>query len=218
MGITVSDKVRAARAVIRGPYTPEIDSDLGRWQARFFEQWVDHGILRHLWRNEGQIAPGLYRANHPDAAMLRRWKDRGIVEVISLRAPEGATYLLEAETCAALGLRLRSVNLAARKPPTARNLLLLLDIFDTLERPALIHCKSGADRTGLAAALWHIHIEGVPVAQARKALNLRHLHLKWSKTGVLDRFLDAYQVRLSRDQIPLRDWITTEYQPDSLRL
>ncbi len=216
MSLTWSQKAKGAYDALTRRYDQKIDTEMGRWQGRVFATLFDHGWLRRRWRNEGRIAEGVYRSNHPDAAALALWKARGIVEVISLRPDQGAVHAFEAETCAALGLRLKNVGLTAREAPRVAALIRLLDAFDAIERPALIHCKSGADRTGLAAAIWHIHIEGKPVAEARRALSLRHWHISLSKTGVLDRFLDAYAERLEAGPIPLRQWIETEYDPAQL--
>lgn len=197
-------------------YDQRIDSELGRWQGRVYGGLFDHSWLRRRWTNEGKIAEGLYRSNHPNAAALAAWKARGVVEVISLRPAKRAVHAFEAETCAALGLSLRNAPLTARDAPRIEGLLRLLDMFDTITRPALLHCKSGADRTGLAAAMWAIHVEGRPVAEAKRALGFKHLHIRASKTGVLDRFLEAYETRLIEGPIPLRTWIETEYDPSSL--
>ncbi|MBF9045449.1 protein tyrosine phosphatase [Rhodobacterales bacterium HKCCE4037] len=216
MALSLMQKIRGAWEVVRRRYDHRIDSELGLWQGRYFAEVMDHGYLRRRWRNEGLIAPGVYRANHPNAATLKQWKDRGIVEIVSLRPEHSAAHQFEAEVCDALGIRLRNVALQARAAPKAGSLLKLLEILETLQTPALIHCKSGADRTGLVAAIWAIHIEGRPVAEAKRALGLRHGHVRWSKTGVLDRFLDAYERRLQQGPIDLRTWIETEYDPSQL--
>jgi protein tyrosine phosphatase (PTP) superfamily phosphohydrolase (DUF442 family) len=216
MGLSASQKITSAIAAMRGQDPRDLSTEVGRWQGHVYAQTFDHGWLRRRWRNEGQIAEGLYRSNHPDATALAMWKARGIKEVISLRPAQGSVHAFEAERCSALGLRLRNAALASRAAPSVHGVLALLDIFDTIDRPALIHCKSGADRTGLAAAIWAIHVEGRPVAEAAGALNLRHLHLKWSKTGVLDRFLEAYAARLQQGPIALRTWVETEYDPTTL--
>ncbi|MEJ6388068.1 phosphatase domain-containing putative toxin [Gymnodinialimonas ulvae] len=216
MALTLADKLKGAWTVVRWRYDHRLDSELGLWQGRLFAAYNDHGFLRRRWRNAGVIAPGVFRGNHPDARALAEWKARGVVEVISLRPARKTVHAFEVEACAALGLRLRNVPLAARSAPQPERLLELLDVFDTLNRPALIHCKSGADRTGLAAAMWAIHVEGRDVAEAHRALGLRHLHIRWSKTGVLDRFLEAYAARLAAGPIPLRRWISEEYDPDAL--
>ncbi|UWQ96975.1 tyrosine-protein phosphatase [Rhodobacteraceae bacterium M385] len=216
MSLSISQKALGAWDVVTRRYDQKIDSALGRWQGQFFANMVDHGILRRRWTNEGQIAEGLYRSNHPHAGTLARWKARGIVEVISLRPANNAVHLFEAEACDALGLTLRNVPLAARQAPSADALLRLLDTFDTIQLPALIHCKSGADRTGLAAAMWAIHVEGKPVDEAKRALGFKHLHIRASKTGVLDRVLEAYEARVAKAPIGLREWVETEYDPASL--
>lgn len=216
MSVSFSQKLKGAWSVAAGRYDQRIDSDLGRWQGRLYGATLDHGLLRRWWRNEGQIAEGLYRSNHPSAHALTTWKARGIIDVISLRPASGAVHEFEAEACAALGLRLHNAPLAARRAPRVQALMMLLDTLDEIERPALIHCKSGADRTGLAAAIWAIHVEGRSVEEARRALNLRHLHFKWSETGVLDRFLDAYAERVQAGSIELRRWIRDEYNPADL--
>lgn len=216
MALSISQKMAAGWAVLTHRYDQQIDTVLGRWQGQFYAATLDHGWLRHRWTNEGEIADGVYRSNHPNAARLAAWKARGIKEVISLRPAKRAVHGFEAEVCAALGLSLRNAPLSARNAPRADALLRLLDIFDTLQKPALIHCKSGADRTGLAAAMWAIHVEGTPVAEAKRALGLKHLHIRASKTGVLDRVLEAYEARVAQGPISLRTWIGTEYDRASI--
>ncbi|GAB5446737.1 phosphatase domain-containing putative toxin [Gymnodinialimonas sp.] len=220
MSPSLPQKIAAAWAVLTHKYDQRIDSALGRWQGQFYAATIDHGWLRRRWTNEGQIAEGLYRSNHPNAQALARWKARGVRHVISLRPAQGAVHAFEVEACAALGLTLMNAPLTAREAPRVEGLLRLLDMFDRLppprENPVLIHCKSGADRTGLAAALWAIHVEGKPVAEAQRALTFRHLHIRASKTGVLDRFLEAYAARLARGPIDLRAWVETEYDPANL--
>ena len=46
--------------------------------------------------------------------------------------------------------------LSATRRPTRRELLQLIDLLETCSYPLLIHCKSGADRTGLASALYRL--------------------------------------------------------------
>ena len=63
------------------------------------------------------------------------------------------------------------------------------DLFNSIEKPALMHCKSGADRAGLMAALYVLIHCKKPVAEAMKQLSLRYLHVRQAKTGMLDSFL-----------------------------
>ena len=79
-----------------------------------------------------------------------------------------------------------------------------------------MHCKSGADRASLASAIYLIAMEGKSVAEARQMFSIRFIHFKWTKTGILDMFLDMYEERLEQGPIAFRDWVAHEYDPEAL--
>ena len=195
----------------------EIVTEADRRRSLRYVAWIDHGILRALWHNFHEVAPGVFRSNHPDHARLERYAERGIRTVLSFRGAETkAFHRLEVESCAALGLDLLVIGMASREAPKREALLELLDSFDTAPRPLLMHCKSGADRTSLASALYLIHLEGASVAEARRQMSPRFIHFRWTATGVLDEVLDAYEARLREGPIALRAWIETEYDRDEI--
>lgn len=189
----------------------------GRRRAWWHYHFIDHGVLRYGWTNFAEIAPGVFRSNHPHAGRLNDYKARGIRAVLNLRGINGSpSYLMEEAACLAAGLDLVSVKFAARNAPNRDKLLELLQAFDTIQRPFVMHCKSGADRAGLAAALYLLD-QGVPLEVARRQLSVRFLHLRFTKTGVQDALLDVYADRLAQGPIGLRDWVRTEYDPDAVR-
>ena len=59
----------------------------------------------------------------------------------------------------------------------ARELLVLLDLFEHCRYPLLIHCKSGSDRTGLASALYLMSRRGEPPGWAVRGFTLKHGHV-----------------------------------------
>ncbi len=181
-----------------------------RWHYRLF----DHGFLRTFWTNFDQVADGVYRSNQPDHRRLEKARDLGVKAVLNLRGPsKHAHYLFERESCAALGLTLVDIHFDARKAPPRDNLLELFDVFDKIERPFLLHCKSGADRAGLASALYLLDQTGADLGDVRDHLSFKYLHLRGSQTGVLDQVLDDYAVSNAATPIGIRDWITTQYDP-----
>ncbi|ANB35020.1 protein tyrosine/serine phosphatase [Rhodovulum sulfidophilum] len=216
------DQLKTRLAAIERRMTERHGADLSAPGARRAALWhfhlMDHAFLRVLWTNLVEIAPGVWRSNQPSPARLRRYRDMGIRTVISLRGGNRphSHWLLEEEACAALGLRLEAVPVRARHLVPRETLLALLDIFDTAERPMVMHCKSGSDRAGFAAALYLIHAEGTPVAQARKMLSWRFLHSRRSKAGVLDLVLDRYETDTADSPMTLRDWISTRYDPAAI--
>jgi protein tyrosine/serine phosphatase len=186
-------------------------------QERMQYLFGDHAILRYRWHNFHQIAPGVYRSNQPTHARLAAYRDMGIETVITLRGTGDAIHhRMERASCEALGITMHSIRANARKPIRQDELAKLLDLFRALPRPFLMHCKSGADRAGLASALYLMDQEGASIAEARKMLSFRYLHIKRSATGVLDHILDRFEARQTEDPITIRDWIETEYSVEDI--
>ena len=197
----------------------EIDTIAGRKRAMRQLDWVDHGILRYRWHNFAEFALGAYRSNHPTIARFEDYAAMGIKTVLTLRgAQHQPQFLFEAEACARLGLGLECVQLAARRAPPVDRLQMLFSKFDHMDRPFLMHCKSGADRTGLAAAIYLLEYADADLATAKKQLSLDFIHIRRTETGILDHFLDTYEARFMRTGIGVRDWIGTEYSAADLTL
>ena len=66
------------------------------------------------------------------------------------------------------------------------------ELFESIEYPAVMHCKSGADRTGIMGVLYrHFHM-GDSIEKAMEQLEFKYLHVKQGKTGMLDFFFKDY--------------------------
>ncbi|MEL6683315.1 MAG: tyrosine-protein phosphatase [Pseudomonadota bacterium] len=179
--------------------------------------WMDHGILRYRWHNFAEIVPGVYRSNHPHHDRFVSYAEMGVKAVLNLRGvAQQSHYLFEQESCETLGLELVTVHLAARSFPKQERLTALLNAFESLPRPFMIHCKSGADRTGLAAALYLLHFHDVADEVARAELSFKYLHIRKTKTGVLDYVLESYLAARAERGIALRDWVETIYDQEAI--
>jgi len=194
------------------PTTPE-----NRRKARIYALWFDHEILRGLWTNFDEVAPGVYRSNHPTRKRFEKMKAMGIRTVLNLRGEtDGAHYLLEKEICDELGLTLVNARLLARGAAVPEDILDVIDKLKTLEPPFVMHCKSGADRAGFASAIYMMVVQGKPVSEARRMLSPRYMHFRNGKVGILDYTLDVYEARNARDPISFEDWIATEYDNNEM--
>ena len=78
-----------------------------------------------------------------------------------------------------------------------------------------MHCKSGADRAGLASALYLIHSEGKSVAEAQTMLSFKYLHVNDRKTGIMGHTLRAYGRAQALTGVSLRDWFLREYDQEA---
>jgi protein tyrosine/serine phosphatase len=87
------------------------------------------------------------------------------------------------------GVNLVSLKLRADREPDSTTLHRLVEVLRTAPTPLLIHCESGADRTGLAAALYELVVLSRPAETAEKQLSFRYGHFPWltSPTGAMDR-------------------------------
>ena len=189
----------------------------GRAGAYLELYFWDHGILRIFWTNLHEIAPGVWRSNHPSPFRVRRLARKGFRSVLTLRRNHNTgAYLLEAEACRKTGLVLHNGWLPGGKLLPRKDLLELVNSFRTIERPLLIHCKSGIDRTGLASFLYLLAETDTPPEIARRQLSFDYLHLKHGRHGILDVMADSYLEAFRKTGIGLRDWIATEYDPEVL--
>lgn len=189
-----------------------------RAAAWFDSLFVDHSVLRLAWDNLAEVVPGkLYRGNHPTPSRLARLKQTlGLVTLINLRGHRKCgSDALSRDAAGRLGMIHVDMAFESRGAPHRDRILRFAEIYRTLQTPALMHCKSGADRAGLASAL-AIIFEGGTAAQASRQLSLRFGHFKRSKTGILDAFFVLYAEQ-AEGRIPFLDWVRDEYDEDRLR-
>ncbi|MFD1341432.1 phosphatase domain-containing protein [Litorisediminicola beolgyonensis] len=190
-----------------------IDGDAtDRRRALMHYLWRDHAILRQGWSNFGEIAPGIYRSNQPTRRRFEAYARMGIRTVINLRGREGFPHFLFAEeSCADFGLTLIVAKLRARRASTTEHILGVIDALRQAEPPMLLHCKSGADRTGLAAAIYILAIAGGTVDEARRQLTPRYLHFRSTATGIQDYIIEVYAAAAARSGIGFEDWVRRVY-------
>lgn len=115
----------------------------------------------------------------------------GIKTVINLRGarPGNAWYDEEVKAAGAAGATHLSFRLSARREPDEATLSALINALRTAPRPILIHCEGGADRTGLASALYELVVMGRTPEEASGQLSFRYGHFPWvfSQTAAMDR-------------------------------
>ena len=210
---TLSRRFSQAIRQARGDMTTPQQRAIAHW-----ELWaMDHGFIRALYSNAHWVSPSLVRSAQPSPGQIKAWAEKGIRTILNLRGEERGTgdYLLEREACEKYGLTLISIPLGSREAPIPERMRRLAEIFATMEKPALLHCKSGADRAGLASVLYLHLCEGVPMEQARAQLSLRYGHMKSGRTGILDAFIDRYIEETRAAPLPFLDWLDRVYYPEA---
>lgn len=197
--------------VARALATPE---DRARVMRDFV--WSDHHVLRRIYQNEHAVSDEMWRSNQPGPEQLERWAERGLKTVINLRGVSDASFhILERDACARLGIELVTMRVKSREVPWPTAPRDIKAMLDAIAYPALMHCKSGADRAGLFAAFYRHFRLGEPMAAARKQLSWDYLHAPIGKTAILDAYLDAYVREGEAEGLDMIAWSETRFDPDA---
>lgn len=117
----------------------------------------------------------------------------GIRSIVNLRGPRDCgSDALSRSAAGRLGIAHVYMPFESRGAPHRDRILRFHEIWRSIATPALLHCKSGADRAGLAAGLVLL-FEGGTAADALGQLSLRFGHFRRAPPGILDAFFLHYQ-------------------------
>ncbi len=180
------------------------------------------------WRsalgNFAVVEPGaIYRSAQLSPDQLRDVIERhGIRTVINLRGPNPSEewYRSEVETTLAAGASQVDMPLASDQYLSRHQARTLLDTLENSERPLLIHCQLGAERTGLACAMIELLQPGRTLDDARSQFSPYYLFLPVQDGEIMIGHLRAYEEwlalggRTHRADL-FRRWLAEEYAPGS---
>lgn len=151
------------------------------------------GFLLFAWRasvvrltkNFYEVDPGkFYRSAqlYPDE-LEEVVKKYGIKTVISLRgAPQNSYWVPgQIETLKKLNVDFVPISWTSHYFPHKEDLQAFIKTLKDSPRPILVHCRSGADRTGEASAIYEIEFMGKPKEKAiEDQLSFKYWHLESS--------------------------------------
>ena len=112
--------------------------------------------------------------------------------------------MLEQEACDRYGVKQVRFVVTALEAPSREQVLGAKRLFDEIEYPAMMHCKSGADRAGMMSALYmHFRLKK-PISEAMSQLDfLKFGHVRFLPEGVLDYCFEKYL----KEAEPLGDFL-----------
>jgi protein tyrosine/serine phosphatase len=149
------------------------------------------GVLQYEGNLHAVSAGILYRSAQLSKTETR-WavREYGIKSVLNLRGANAGSpwYDDEIEAAGELGLAHFDYPLSAKRFVTSQQIAEILDIVRRAPKPLLIHCKSGADRAGLVAALYRLSETGASAEEADRELSLVYGHFPYltSRSGAMD--------------------------------
>ena len=149
------------------------------------------------------VVPGkVYRSGQlTEGQWVSYLQKYAIKSLLNLRGEQRGSgwYQGEVRMAAQLGVTHYDVKLSAIREVESGTLSTILAIMRQAPKPLLIHCQSGADRSGLIAAVYLFAIEGQRAEAAAQQLSLFYGHFPylWSRTGAMDRSFWRYVGRQS---------------------
>lgn len=152
------------------------------------------------------IAGEVYRSAQPSPADLRQYvAHNGIRSIINLRGDNAGKPWYDEEIAVSkeLGITHFNFGISARRELDQSKVEQLLSVMREAPKPVLIHCKAGADRTGLASALYLAGIAGQTEEEAESQLSFYfgHLSLPFIAEYAMDRTFEAMEPMLGYSHI-----------------
>ncbi|WP_448953930.1 phosphatase domain-containing protein [Labrys neptuniae] len=159
------------------------------------------GVQYLLGNFHSVVAGELYRSAQPTPGQLERYvRQEGIRTVINLRGPNAGTPWYDAEIAKSAELGVTHVNFAmsATRELSGTQAEALVQLLRNAEKPILIHCEGGADRSGLAAALYLAAIKKTSEAEAESQMSLRfgHFSLPFLRSYAMDNTFENLEPSL----------------------
>lgn len=197
----------------------DVSTPGGRLRTYLDYLWNDHAYLRLGFSNAHWISDELVRTNQPWPHQLAHWKARGVKTVINLRGRfHESFHALEKDACQRLGLELIDFTMDSRDVPSRERVWGAKRLFETVTYPALMHCKSGADRAGVMSVLYMHFRKGRTIREAMDQLHLRYLHVKQGMTGVLDYTFERYLAEGEPAGLSFLEWVDSPaYDPRGMK-
>lgn len=119
------------------------------------------------------VAGQLYRSAQPTPAELESYVHRyGLKTVVNLRGanPGAKWYDDEKRVAKSLGVKVIDFQMSARQELSPARAEALVALLKAAEKPILVHCKAGADRSGLVSAIYASQVAGVDEKDSEKQL------------------------------------------------
>lgn len=175
--------------------------------------------------NLAVIDSRVVRSAQPTGQLADWIRDYQLASILNLRGgtPADRWYAEEVKTAAANDVAFFDYPMMATRRPLRRDLLTLIDFFRASPFPVLIHCKQGADRTGLAVAVYRMICLNEPPERAMESFSIFHGHIPIVGTQRLHEPFHEYARWLADQALThspdrFRDWVKDHYSSDEPRV
>lgn len=147
-------------------------------------------------QNVHEVKPGkVFRSAQLSSERLTQLIDQhGLRSVLNLRgaAPGERWYDEERATARQNNVAHYDFAMSSKREVSPQEADELIRVMRELPKPMIIHCWAGADRTGLASALYLYAVDDQSAEDAAKALAMKYHHFSFTSAGAMDRSFQNY--------------------------
>jgi protein tyrosine/serine phosphatase len=199
--------------------TFDLSTPGGRFATYWRHFWHDHAYVRLVSSRAHWLSDEMVRANQPWPFQVKAWAERGIRTIVNLRVGVDAHHVLEQEACDRYGVKQVRFVVTALEAPSREQVLGAKRLFDELEYPAMMHCKSGADRAGMMSVLYLHFRQQQPISEAIRQLDFfKFGHVRFFAEGVLDHAFEKYLNEVEPLGVSYEDWVRSPaYDPAAIK-
>jgi protein tyrosine phosphatase (PTP) superfamily phosphohydrolase (DUF442 family) len=180
------------------------------------------GYFLGFWDNFGTVKPGdFYRSGQMKGpALAKKLREHGIKTVLNLRGshPESSWYADERASTLEAGATQVDIPLSSCEWMSKAQAKAVLEVLETAERPILVHCFHGSERTGMVSAFAELLRPGSTFRDAENQFSVRHMYFGLGDGIITHQHLELYESWLKGQSLEhkpdhFRRWLSTGYQP-----
>lgn len=148
--------------------------------------------------NVREIEPGVFfRSGQLSGAAIEQMiQHRNIMTILNLRGshPQDRWFAAESSVAQGYGVKYISIPLSPNEEPSVDEMNRIAAILQKANGPILVHCNSGANRTGLVSAIYELAVQGKSPTDASGQLSILYGHFPWlgSRTAAMDRAFEKF--------------------------
>jgi tyrosine-protein phosphatase SIW14 len=147
--------------------------------------------------NFGRVTENLYRGGQPTSEGFNELRAMGVGMVVNFREDRAETER-EKREIESLGMKYTGIPWSASDEPSSVQIVEFLDLIrDNPNTKIFVHCRRGADRTGVMIAAYRIAVEHRPVAEA--VSEMHRFHYDWFFRPHLERYIESLPALLQKD-------------------
>ncbi len=160
--------------------------------------WCQTGKEPQGLPNFGRVTENLYRGGQPTSDGFNELRAMGMEMIVNFR-DDRAEMATEKHQVESLGIKYVGIPWSANHHPSSAQIVEFLDLVRANPKTKIfVHCRRGADRTGVMIAAYRIAVEHKPVAEA--VSEMRQFHYDWFWRPQLKRYVESLPGLLQKDR------------------